>query len=315
MEFTIIPADNFIWNRKELLDFLILNQGQSIEISTNNEGCCATAVGLYEILDQFRFEAVKIKTANPLETHRVYNIEINHGSYLYVNNHVDSKYHTWNQHYYFGTVYARPLWHRIGIATHLKTQHPKKSAVGFIADSNNIDKRSLFEIQQLWNNDPATTADFLNKADTLPWRHSMIGQYRPTSHNSSDYIDETLDLYQNFLIDIVAESFTSGNCFYSTEKTVRPMALKKPFISMAAGNHLNYLRQMGFKTFNDFWSEEYDGFAEANRYAKILTLINEIAKKSIDELSIMYQKMQPILDHNYNLLLSKKYNKNIKDIN
>jgi hypothetical protein len=312
MKFTIIPADTFIWNHKELLDFLILNQGLDIEILTNAEGCCARTVGLYSLLDRFRFNSVTITTANALEQHPIYTIEINHGGYMYVERQVDSKYHTWNQSYYFGTLYARPLWHRIGIATHLETKHKDKSTVGFVANAADVDSRPLFEIQQLWNHDPATAADFLTQTDTLPWTHKNIGQYCPGRPNTSDYIDDTLDLYRTFLIDIVAESFTSGNCLFVTEKTIRPMVMKKPFIAMAAGNYLDYLHQMGFQTFNDFWSEEYDGFTGADRYVKILTLIDDLADKSLSELVEMYQAMQYVLDHNYHLLLSGSYNKNIK---
>jgi len=314
MKFTIIPADTFIWNHTELLDFLMANQGLDIEISTNAEGCCARTVGLYSLLDKFHFRSVKITTANPLEKHSKYTIQINHGEYLYVDRSVDSKYHSWNQSYYFGTIYARPLWHRIGIATHLKTKHKDKSTVGFISDAADIDHRPLFEIQQLWNYDPATAADFLTHADTLPWKHNTIGQYCPGRPNSRDYVDDSLDLYQDFLIDVVAESFTSGDCFFVTEKTVRPMIMKKPFIAMAPCNFLDYLHQMGFKTFNDFWSEEYDGFTGADRYVKILTLIDELANKSLSELLVIYQKMQNVLAHNYDLLLSGNYNKNIKFI-
>ena len=36
--FKLIPGNGFIWNQKELLDFLIVNQDQSIELSTNQEG-------------------------------------------------------------------------------------------------------------------------------------------------------------------------------------------------------------------------------------------------------------------------------------
>jgi hypothetical protein len=83
---------------------------------------------------------------------------------------------------------------------------------------------------------------------------------------------------------------------------------------MAPCNFLDYLHQMGFKTFNDFWSEEYDGFTGADRYVKILTLIDELANKSLSELLVIYQKMQNVLAHNYDLLLSGNYNKNIKFI-
>ena len=68
---------------------------------------------------------------------------------------------------------------------------------------------------------------------------------------------------------------------------------------------------MGFKTFNDFWSEEYDGYEDRDRYVKILELIDTLAKKPIKELQQMYIDMQEIFEHNYNLLLNQNYNTNI----
>lgn len=312
MKFTIIPADNFIWNQDQLLDFLIANQNQDIELSTNAEGCCATAIGLYTLLDKFKFQSVKIKTANPLEQHPVYQIEIQHGGFLHVTEPVNSQYHTWNHNKIFGTIYARPLWHRIGIATHLKTVHPTVSTVGFIADPSNEDSRGLFEIDKLWKYDPGTAAKFSTQYSSLPWRHNNIGQYCPGRPLSDGYIVETLQLYTDFLIDVVAESFTSGNCFFVTEKTVRPIMLRKPSIIMGPANYLDYLHQMGFRTFNQFWDESYDGFTNADRYVKILKLIDSLAGLPISQLQEMYVQMTSILDHNYNLLLTKQYNKDIR---
>ena len=85
-------------------------------------------------------------------------------------------------------------------------------------------------------------------------------------------------------------------------------------IVMGSQDSLGYLRQMGFKTFNDFWDEDYDGVAEQNRYQKILDLIDHIAQQPIDKLADIYQQMQPILDHNYNLLMSQGYKKTITKI-
>ena len=92
------------------------------------------------------------------------------------------------------------------------------------------------------------------------------------------------------------------------------MLLKKPMIVMGSQDFLGYLRQMGFETFNDFWDEEYDGFAEQNRYQKILDLIDHIAQQPVEALVDMYQKMQPILDHNYNLLMRQGYGSTITKI-
>lgn len=92
------------------------------------------------------------------------------------------------------------------------------------------------------------------------------------------------------------------------------MMLKKPMIVMGSQNYLAYLRQMGFRTFCDFWSEDYDGLEGRDRYIKILELIDTLAAKPVAELERMYWDMQYTLDHNYQLLISGNFNKNITKI-
>jgi hypothetical protein len=71
---------------------------------------------------------------------------------------------------------------------------------------------------------------------------------------------------------------------------------------------------MGFKTFQEFWNEGYDGSDGATRYQQILQLIDWIAQQPLNTLVDMYQSMQPILDHNYNLLMDWDYDRNITKI-
>ena len=84
--------------------------------------------------------------------------------------------------------------------------------------------------------------------------------------------------------------------------------------ALRGANYLDYLRQMGFRTFADFWDEDYDGYEAADRLLKIQSLINLLASKSINELEKMYWDMQYTLDHNYNLLMTQSYHKQIKEI-
>jgi len=105
----------------------------------------------------------------------------------------------------------------------------------------------------------------------------------------------------------VAETWTVGNTFSPTEKTVRPMLLKKPFIAFSSKNYLCHLRQLGFMTFNNFWNEEYDGYEGRERYIRILQLINDLSKKSKSELNDLYWSMKYTLDHNFNLLVTQQY--------
>ena len=120
MRFRIKPADTFIWNLSELIDFLVSNQNQEITIENGSEGCCANTVGLYQWLDKFNFKSVTIETSNVLERHHSYKIRyVIPWKFLEVSNLIDPKFHAWNKKFVFGTIYGRPLWHRLGLASHL----------------------------------------------------------------------------------------------------------------------------------------------------------------------------------------------------
>jgi hypothetical protein len=315
MNFRIKPADTFIWNYDDLVNFLIANQGQQIIIENGTEGCCARTIGLYQLLDQFQFESVTIKTSNPLEQHDRYHIEIFlPWKFLSSAQPVDKQWHIWNKNQLFGAVYGRPLWHRLGLAAHLIANHSDKSSVGLTANAEDQDQRKLFELTELWQHSPGSLKQFANIADRLPLYHNDVETYTPGLHLTNGYVAQTQRVYQNFLIDVVAETFTAGNCFFVTEKTVRPMLLKKPFIVMGSMNYLDYLHQMGFRTFSDFWDEHYDGYSGTERYHRIINLIDNLAQKKLDELETMYLDMQYTLDHNYDLLLTQCYKKGIKQL-
>jgi hypothetical protein len=314
MRFEVIPASNYIWNRLELIDFLVQNQGQNIVLTTKSEGCCCRAIGLYDLLGKFSFKSVTIISPNQLEHHKQYHINI-HAPWKFftVSNTIDTLYHTWNKNKVFATIYGRPLWHRIGLVAHLKKYYSDISLLGCLADPGSSDNRELFEVSRLFRHDPHSLQNFAEIWKQLPMALHNVAEYTPGQQLSDGYIAQTKNLYPNFLIDIVAEPFTDGDCFFATEKTVRPMMLKKPFILMGSKNHLNYLHQMGFRTFSDFWNEDYDGYEGKERYSKILNLIDILAQKSIAELEHMYWDMQYTLDYNYNLLLTQTYNKIITE--
>lgn len=308
-KFTIIPADNFIWNQQALLEFLIANQGQDIVIDTNEEGCSAEEIGLFRQLDSFEFNSVTINTNNILETHSKYKIT-GHKFFKFFNT-GDIKYtdfHSWNQNNIFGAFYNRPLWHRIGLASELTEYN---SLINFRASPHNEDSRCLFELQTLFEYVPASASKFLAVINQFPKQLEQHDGYT-VGATTQQHTDQLCKFYTNILIDIVAETFTSGNTFFATEKTVRPMLLKKPFIIMGPKNFMIYLRQMGFRTFHDYWDEDYDGYEGKDKYLKILEVIKTISQLSLNELTAIYHSMEDILNHNHRLLVTQSYNKKIK---
>jgi len=91
---------------------------------------------------------------------------------------------------------------------------------------------------------------------------------------------------------------------FFTEKTWKPISMKHPFMVVAVPGFLKELRNQGYKTFSAWWSEEYDN--EPDLHKRILMLmqcLKELSDKSIEELQIMRDEIQPILDHNYQLYM------------
>jgi hypothetical protein len=307
-KFTITtPGYDSIWNQNALLKFLVDSQGADIEINTHGEGYCCQAMGLYSLLDLFEFNSVSIVTTNPLESHPRYTIKKNRPlDTLKVATVIDKQYQIWNQKSIFGTVYHRPNWYRTGLSSYLLNKYPNKSSVGFIANTDDLTARSEFDLVNLYVNDPESLKNFITIMDQLPKAHDLSVPWVPgpcPKMKTSDFATGNLkEAYVDFLVDIVAETFVYGKSFFPTEKTTRPIQYKKPMILMSSCNFLHYLRQLGFKTFYEYWSEDYDGFEGRDRYFKILELIDDLASRPQYELEQMYKDMQPILDHNYNLL-------------
>ena len=81
------------------------------------------------------------------------------------------------------------------------------------------------------------------------------------------------------------------------------MWYKKPFVLVAPVNTLKVLKDHGYKTFGDFWDESYDDIQNnEERLFKIFETIEFINSKSLEELQDMYNKMKPIIEHNYNIV-------------
>lgn len=308
-KFRILPTDLSLWNRDEFLEFLVTHQDQDIVLDINKEGSCLSSNGIYQLIDLFNFKSVTVHTDNAVEEHTQYNIVKGPLRFRFFNVPTDTDYtelHSWNSHTVFGAFYNRALWHRMGIAAALEHDYKSISTLNFRYNPHSEDVRREFEMQTLFEIDPESAAKFMSVYKSFPLQLEEHDGYT-VGVSTRRHTDQLAKFYPNLLIDIVGESFVQGRTFYATEKTVRPMLLKKPFIVMGPKCFLTHLRQMGFRTFYEYWDENYDGYEPVQKYKMILKLLDDLSKKPIFELEQMYRDMQPILDHNYNLLINGNY--------
>lgn len=112
------------------------------------------------------------------------------------------------------------------------------------------------------------------------------------------------DFYSNFAVDIVTETNFDYPSQFISEKTLRPLLLKTPFLIFGPFQFLAYLKSWGFETFNDLWDENYDLIEDSqDRFIKCCHVVKDIAQRPIEYWNSVYEKINDRLDHNRQVLL------------
>jgi hypothetical protein len=77
----------------------------------------------------------------------------------------------------------------------------------------------------------------------------------------------------------------------------------QPFILLGAARSLQHVKDMGFKTFGEFWDETYDlELDDKQRFNKIIAVIESIAKWTEQQRIEFTVRVKDIIDYNVNHL-------------
>lgn len=105
----------------------------------------------------------------------------------------------------------------------------------------------------------------------------------------------------NSFVNIVTETRYDTPFQYISEKTLKPIISKRPFILLSSPGTLALLKSFGFKTFDQWWDESYDQEKDHYKRFKIVyELTQDILSKDKETLEKYLEEMQEILDYNYN---------------
>tara|TARA_B110001454_G_scaffold21039_1_gene20093 strand:+ start:2214 stop:4061 length:1848 start_codon:yes stop_codon:yes gene_type:complete len=104
--------------------------------------------------------------------------------------------------------------------------------------------------------------------------------------------------------EIITEYTSTENNIQISEKLSLAMLSKMPFVVLGDKGYMNHLKELGFKTFDKFWSEDYDRCEADERIKSLGSTILDIQKNfncELDEYDnwIYNDEMKEILEHNY----------------
>jgi hypothetical protein len=159
-----------------------------------------------------------------------------------------------------------------------------------------------------YNTRPGTTDEYMSKLENF--EQTVFDSFKQslphTIDNQTNLHQEGNDeshLFENVFVNLVNETHQPDNTVFITEKTYRSINYCRPFIINGDTGSLQYLKEMGFKTFDKCWDESYD--TEKNDHEKInkiTKIIQHICGLDHARLMTLYESMLPVLEHNYNVL-------------
>ena len=117
-----------------------------------------------------------------------------------------------------------------------------------------------------------------------------------------------IEFYQTSCFSLVSSTCalqTREKSVGFTEKEIKPILARHPFVIHNLAGALAHLKNMGFLTFEKWFNESYDEETDDNkRLIKITDEVKRLSELSFEQWDIMLEEMSPVLEHNYNRLVN-----------
>jgi len=313
----VSSGDSRIWNVETTATEIAhkLAQHGNIIIDFQFEAPDISTTELKKVLDYLAdsgidYNQIEIHTGNILENYDRFRV-VKHPSWMYELKSFQkldgfiSKEKQIQKH--FGCFVGRSNITRLIMSSHLWTNYADKTLLTYHFEPGNEFHRvhlGLEDIIYCFGVQSDEYLEALNLINQAPIRFSEKHSYPIVNENA---IFEICDWYKNIFVDVVCETFSNGNVFFLTEKFWRSVTTKTPFIIQGPQYMLQRLKQLGFKTFDQWWDEGYDQDPYLYSQTEIKKVLNYLASLSITELNKMYNDMQSVLEHNYQRFLTMKF--------
>ena len=182
----------------------------------------------------------------------------------------------------------------------------KNCLVSLHARDNTKEERPEYRspaLNELDNQDFLSKAIQKNRFETMiPAENCGFGQL--------NYLSQVIPhrVYNATYVSLVAETETEYQGYIMSEKISKPLIAKKPFLIFAAPGYLQALHSIGFKTFSDWWSEEYDTIEDPDKRIQAIVESLESFNNLSTETKINYIKeMDTVTRHNKEMCESSNF--------
>jgi len=148
---------------------------------------------------------------------------------------------------------------------------------------------------------------FIKNNNSILVKHPFVWDGIKTEEHGQYHIDDnnfyiqynTTEISAKSFLTVVTETRYNSPMQNFSEKVIKPIYAKRPFLLLAPAGTLNLLKELGFKTFNNWWDESYDTITDpVKRLESVYQLSIKILSKDYNQLKKILIQMEDILEHN-----------------
>jgi hypothetical protein len=302
----VMTSDRRIWNPTRVaLDIARASQQGPVTIDLFTEGPCLETSGMNALLDDLvdKFDIdpsiYTILTSNQISSSQYRQQRKSWGELRYAQQQmrINKKPPPKNFNRRFGLFVSRSNWIRLAIASYLGRYHDDQTLMTYHYDHTNNYFQDNFGLEEFMTRYWQEKDQVVQFVERLPI-HRGAHHYPPS-------MEHTFDLnwaYDEIFCDVICETFFSGRTFMMTEKTMRAIMHRRPFVVQGPKWYLRNLRLLGFRTFDQWWDEGYDEDPADFRYESLRPVLDHIGSQTAAQIEAWYEDMQEVLDHNYKTL-------------
>jgi len=197
---------------------------------------------------------------------------------------------------FFDVLLGRKKYHRDLIYQSIDHE---KNIVTYLTDDESVNLAACNQQNFIWpldvisnsEIDITSTADIVIVEDTIV----SLSQIVPVS------------VYNQTRYSLVCETQCENSFSFFTEKIIKPMLARRLYLVSSGRHFLKNLRSLGFKTFDGIIDESYDSEWKVERRTEMI--IEQMEYLYTADASQIMQESQPIVQHNFDLLMNKDWQK------
>jgi hypothetical protein len=278
-----------------------MSANNSIVIDLIYEGPDIEELGLYKLITNatakfdYDLKKLQIVSCNTVQSGLDIDIKINAPTHFVTSTQDQMSAISKDIKKTFGMFIGRSNAHRLYLSSYLWNRYKDQAIQTFHYDPENDFHKDNLGFDQLINQ--YGTAPAVEVANFLQHTPLYIEE-KVTYPILMDQHCGIKDFYKDFFVEIVCETYYSGQTFFPTEKIWRAIASGTPFIVQGPQYCLHHLRDLGFRTFSHYWDEGYAEDPANHQPYEIVKLMDRLGAMPLCEITAMYHDMKSILDHN-----------------